>query len=513
MYPTNCTLSGCSDSEYIDSNDAEWFYEYFAPGDNATFLGSLGPDKSAGTNGKFNTYSFYSLGDTWYFQFNNQTLGSATLGVGNSGPYSPLAMGELANASDASVQMKKVIFTNLSAYKSGFYLPVSEAFGTIGYGVGSSTFLKNPYGVEEIGDRVNYFQVGSGLPQYTNNTKIWSLGYKLRIISEYGNLSSRNSYAAYSSVKVAAPDILSLSNFSRAVFQGWTGVGAGSYSGLSPSVSVVMNANITEMAFWQLQNFMNISSSFGNATGTGWYPSNSTVSYSLNSGVVYRDGKPRFLFSGWSNGNPGLNGTFSAGLPAKLTADWKYTTALFGKDAYGEVLEVPGFLIDKQRTNSTPLLDASADHFLEGAYYKGALILLNYTIRTNSSDILFFNLPVYNVNVTTKDILGFPMNVSANVTYTNGTKTILHSGPKGMIAVPDVPYGYASLSFSQIGLRTLVHTEGGNPETVTFFSSSDMTLSVFAAVMTIYMFIWEYRSRTKRKAPVKPPEQTQKAKA
>ena len=165
LFPTNCTRSGCSSSEYIGEGDAEWFYEYFVPGDNSTFLGSTGPDGSAGQNGQFNTYSFYSLGNTWYFQFNNKTIGSADLDTGNSGPYSPLAIGELANASAASTVMNKVIFANLSEYKYDMYLPLSEAFGTIGYGVGSDTFISNPYGVEEVGNRINYFEVGSGLPQ------------------------------------------------------------------------------------------------------------------------------------------------------------------------------------------------------------------------------------------------------------------------------------------------------------------------------------------------------------
>ncbi len=494
MYPTDCDLNGCSGSEYLNASDAEWFYEYFLPGDNGTFLGSLGPDKSAGPNGQFNTYSFYAVGSTWYFLFNNRTLGSAFLGVSNSGPYSPLAMGELANSTGASVRMSKVIFTNLSEYKYGTYFPVSEAYGTLGYGVGSDTFISNPYGVEEIGERTNYFEVGSGLPQYTNNTKLWSLGYKLKIVSAYGNLSSGDSYSAYSSVKMAAPPAVYLSNVSRAVFQGWTGFGLGSYSGSHNSTTVVMDSNLTELAVWEKQNFINITSSFGNTTGTGWYANGSIATYGLSTGVIYRNGTPRFTFSGWNNGNGALRGNLNTDAPVTLTADWKYRTAIQGKDAYGSDINVSGFLIDNLRMNGTPLLDASYGHALQGVYYKGALLPLNYTIDRNSSDSLSFTLPIYNVSVITKDFFGLPVNVSGTVTYTNGTESPVYSGPKGVIEIHNVPYGYASFAFVQSGVKTVVQASGGIVETTYFISSINIGVGILSLALAIYLFVWRFKS-------------------
>ena len=227
----SCTKKGCANSTFVRAGDAEWFYEYFLPGNNNTFYGSTGPDGSAGLNGTFNTYSFYSLGNTWYFMFNNKTIGSANLGASNSGPYTPIAIAEMANASNGKTHMRQVAFANLSAYQYDKFLPVQSAYGTINYGVGSKTNIANPYGVQEIGKRTNYFAVGSGLNTTANNTKLWSLGYRLTISSKYGNISSRNTYVAYSVQTLSAPAAINLTNNTRVVFTGWTGSGLGYYNG------------------------------------------------------------------------------------------------------------------------------------------------------------------------------------------------------------------------------------------------------------------------------------------
>jgi hypothetical protein len=494
-YPIDCTMSGCSSTEHITAGNAEWFYEYFLPGDSNTFLGSIGPDGSAGANGDFNTYSFYSLGNTWYFQFNNETIGSVDLGVSNSGPYPPLAVAEAANASNAGLFMSRVAFANLSAYKYDTYLPVAEAYGTIGYGVGSRVDLRNPYGVREIGTRINYFEVGSGLTQTTNNTKLWTLGYKLKVVSKYGDISSGNSYVAYSSVRMTSPTVVYFNNRSRAVFQGWTGTGLGSYTGSRNIVTLSIDSDIEETALWEVQNFVNVTSMFGNYTGTDWYANSSLAYYGVDRGITYQNGKPRFIFSGWSNGNKQLNGSARITSPLNITALWQYKTTLFGKDAYGEVLSVPSFMIDGKEMNSTPLLSAAAPHQLQGVYYKGMLLPSEQNITTSSPDVLFISLPVYNISIRTLDFFGLPVNVSAAITYKNGTRSETFSGAKGEILVTDAPYGYASAQFDNLGIKSIVIAGEGIPMTAYFISSINIGTLVLGVLLLLYLIVWRNSRR------------------
>jgi hypothetical protein len=323
QYAADCTAGGCSGSEYIGKGDAEWFYEYFLPKENGTFMGQIGPDGSAGVNGTFNTYSFYSIGNVWYFLMNGKTLGSINIGTSSSGPYPPVALAELANTTGKStVNMRRVIFANLSTYFGSSLLPSASGFGSVSYGVGSATYVPNPYGVQELGSRTNYFAVGSGLPLNTNNAQLWSLGYTLSVVSKYGNLSSKTGYVAYSTANLSAPGTAYQGSATRAVFKGWSGAGPGAYTGPKNNVSITLLGNVTETANWQLQQFVNVSSPFGQATGTGWYNNASVASYKVNASMIYQNSTARYAFSSWSNGNKNLSGTALVSGPLNLTAAW-----------------------------------------------------------------------------------------------------------------------------------------------------------------------------------------------
>jgi len=152
----------------VDPRNAEWFYEYFPSNAQGSFLfhgnysGAIGPDGSAGANGTFHTYGFYSIGNTWYFTFDGKVIGNVVLGTNNSGINAPEAIGELDEVNTNNIYIKDVIFSNLSVYKYGLWLPVSSGYTYIGYGQGSNRLLKNPYKVMELNNSVNYFAVGSG---------------------------------------------------------------------------------------------------------------------------------------------------------------------------------------------------------------------------------------------------------------------------------------------------------------------------------------------------------------
>ena len=334
-YPSECTASGCSGTEHLSAGNAEWFYEYFLPDENGSFMGRIGPDASAGANGTFNTYAFLASGNTWQFLFDGETVGSVDLGASSSGSDLPDALGEVANASSNGAYMKDVVFANLSAYKSGAFLPVSSGYATISYGVGSQTALANPYGVREVGSRTNYFAVGSGLPLGTNNTRLWSLGYSVNVVSKYGNLSGKNGYAAYSAVGLSAPETIYLDSSSKVSFISWSGSGVGAYTGFQNNVSLMLDGNITEKANWRLQYLVNASTPLSSASGAGWYDNGSLVKYGVANAFVYENGTDRYAFGSWSNGNKNLSGTVIVESPVKIAAVWLHEYLVNATSSFG----------------------------------------------------------------------------------------------------------------------------------------------------------------------------------
>ena len=337
VYPSFCTMSGCGGYENLTAGNDEWFYEYFPPSFSSSFLGKIGPDGSAGKNGTINNYGFYYNGTTWNFLFNGKNIGNVTLGSNSSGQNIPIAFGELANASNSDTVLKDVVFNNLKFYKNGNFLTVPSGYSFIGYGQGSSTVLKNPYGVEEVGNKINYFSLGSGIPQYPNNTRLWTLGYTLSINSTYGNVSGDIGYVAYANAKINVPSMVNINNGTRAIFIKWVGSGLGSYTGVSNYSNIYLNENITETAVWQKQYYLNVFSQYGNTTGSGWYDANSTINYSINSNIIYQNKSSRFIFNGWNNGAKQLYGKILLNSSILLSPIWEQQYYITINSQFGNV--------------------------------------------------------------------------------------------------------------------------------------------------------------------------------
>ncbi|MGC8730272.1 MAG: hypothetical protein ACP5RP_02740, partial [Candidatus Micrarchaeia archaeon] len=264
-YPNNCSINGCSSRVYLTAGTPTWFWEYIPPSGANNFYGALGPDGSAGLNGSFNMYSMESNGSTWYFYFNGKKIGSVDAGSGSSGPYPLAAIGEIAGAINNFTYMSPVKFRNMRVYINGSWSNLSEGYSFIGYGAGSETLMKNNIGVEEVQNYSNYFEVGSGLPVLSNNL-LWKNSFTLFINSSYGNKSSA-SYIANSKIEIKEPREVMLNNSAKAVFEGWIGKGAGSYTGSSNYSYVIMYSNITETPKWAIEYYVNATSAYGKVNG------------------------------------------------------------------------------------------------------------------------------------------------------------------------------------------------------------------------------------------------------
>lgn len=336
-YPTSCTTTRCSSKVYVQKGQPVWFWEYFLPhGNETSFYGSIGTEGMA-NNGKFNNYSFKSSGNIWNVYMNGRSIGSVDLGVDSSGPNKPFAAAEDAGTNTNTTFMIPVKFRNFTIYKYNRWIQIPSAYTTIGYGKGSKSFLKNNYGIKEMGNLVNYFQIGSELPQPKNGTKLWSSGYTLKISSAYGNNGTLN-YTSLSVAHIYEPIIINISDSERAVFKGWIGTGAGSYTGNSTNVSIHMYGNIKERAIWVLQDRINVYSNHLNVTGSGWYDYGSIAHISVDKDMLYINNNERYAFYNWSNNFSQPSATFIVTGPENITANWKIEYLINASSIYGNVI-------------------------------------------------------------------------------------------------------------------------------------------------------------------------------
>ncbi len=569
-YPSYCSPNGCSSYEELKAGQAEWFYEYFSPSSGSnSFLGAVGPANSVGANGVFNTYGFYYDGSTklWNLEFNGQIIGNVDLQNGSSGVHSPVAFGELANASSNRSIISQVIMQNLSSYANGRFMPVADGHAYIGFGVGSKEGVIAPYGVKELDNRINYFAVGSGLPKPANGTELWSLGYNLDIQSNYGNISSKTNNIAYSQISISAPRIINLSSGSRAVFAGWQGSGFGSYTGTSNSTAIAMDSNITERAQWQLQYYLDVSSAYAEAHGAGWYNANSTAAYGLSSGTFYKNSTARNIFMGWENSTLPVNGTVMMGSPVSLRAEWQqqyyvnvssgygnvsgggwdaafadteisaspaaipvnatsryafsswsngaesnsislyltkpvtlianyrkqYLYEVQGVDGYGNRIPVQSFYANGQNVSAVGWYFAGETYNITRAYYKGISIPISSAIRIDSSSASEVSLPVYNVEVVTKDIFGMPVNSSVQLKLSNGTTVSAYTGSSGELVINDVPYGGAAGTATASAFSAIVQANNGTPVHITFVTLFDLLAFAIIAAAAIAFYVYSSR--------------------
>ncbi len=336
-YPNNCTSGGCASKLYMKKGTPYWFFEFF--GNNTSeqhFYGSF-RNVSLGINGTFNTYSLVSNGSSWDAYLNGNILGRTSISAPSSGNNVPYVVSEYANTSTNQTYMIPVRFRNFSVYINGRRVKVPGAYSFIGYGFNSAHNLTNMYGIEELNNESNYFEVGSGLPILKNGTVMWNRGYVVNVSSDFGNTSSAN-YTFGRKVSLSEPDFVYISKTKREVFEGWIGSGFGSYTGNSTSANVTIYGKMDERAVWQLQYFVNVSSKFGMPAGTGWYDNRSMAHLGINDTESYANSSTRYVFADWSTANKTLQGNYVAvGSPLNITGIWKTEYLLNISSQYGKV--------------------------------------------------------------------------------------------------------------------------------------------------------------------------------
>jgi hypothetical protein len=572
-YPQNCSPSGCNGTVNLIAGEPVWFWEYFTPGgSSSSFYGEIGPQDSVGSTGTMNRYTANSSNGQWRFYLNGIQIGSANLGASDSGPNEVLALAEYADAYSNSYIMPDVQFKDIGIYSGQRFLFVPIAYSIIGYGAGSEKGLSNPYGVREVGNETNFFEVGSGLP-LLDGVELWAGGAHLNVESNYSLTPGTQSgnYLLNTAVNISANQTVQVANGVRAYFVGWTGRGPGSYTGNSLVVRVYMYSNITEIANWETQYCVNVSSQYPavagagwydsgstakltiisntiytglgqravfvswgngrsgsalnlsvnspmqvnvswqqqyyvNATsqyskvlGNGWYPANSAATIVLLNSTVYQTPQSRISFFDWSNGSAVSSFTTTVTTPIQITAIYKqqYLVNIKTENNYGEPINVSYLEIGGIQYKPDTFLFANHQYVISYANYKGVNLNANITIKgIESPQAIAVKLPVFNVTLSTKGILGAPLNVSYHIVFRNGTIASGYTGSNGTLSFQNAPFGYAYGNVRFFDQNRTFLVSDGNKTTVTFLDPN--TLFYIIALLFAGMLIsWEFR-RIKR---------------
>jgi hypothetical protein len=365
------SYSGTSSSSSVTMNNpitetANWQTQY-----QVTF-GQSGLDSSAsGTvvivNGVPEPYNNlpYSL---WVSSGNSVTYSySATVSgstgkrfalTGVTGPASPITVNNAVTVTGNYKTQWQVTFQ-----QSGLS---SDATGTVlTVGTNTYTYSTFPTGAIWVDDGTTYSYT-SPVPAGTGKQYVltgvtgptspihssatvkgnYEIQYYLTVNSLYSTTSGQGWYNATSSATFSiSPTTVSGGAGIQYVFTGWTGTGAGSYSGSSSSHSVIMNNPITETANWQTQYQVTFAQSGLDSSATGtvvtvngtaktygnlpyvtaWINSGGTVTYSYNNPVTSSTISKQFTLSSVSGSSSPITVNGPATITGNYVVQWQVT--------------------------------------------------------------------------------------------------------------------------------------------------------------------------------------------
>lgn len=112
-----------------------------------------------------------------------------------------------------------------------------------------------------------------------------------------------------------------LKNGTRYVFTGWSG----DYFGTSATGEVTMSVSKAVVANFKTQHLLTVTSSYGNASGSGWYDIDTTAYASLDKSIVDVSAGVRVKFAGWSGdvSDQSIPVAVQMTGPKTVTAQWK----------------------------------------------------------------------------------------------------------------------------------------------------------------------------------------------
>lgn len=194
--------------------------------------------------------------------------------------------------------------------------------GWTGTGSGSYTGYDNPASIT-MNDPIT--QTASWAHQYKISLALSGVGSDYSGISAMVDGSSRSNgewfwWDSGSSHSFSFQSQLNVDSVKRYVWQ--------SSSGLSTQQSdtIVISGPGTLSAAYKIQFFVNASSPYGVAIGSGWYDSGENASIMAEEPIVYETPSIRHLFKGWNgdkSGNTSISDSITVNGPKLALASWK----------------------------------------------------------------------------------------------------------------------------------------------------------------------------------------------
>jgi subtilisin family serine protease len=279
----------------------------------------------------------------------NAVLSVGTVSGGDGVRYVFTGWGEDASGTeltseDLTMNEAKTVTTN---WKTQYYLTTSTDYGTTSgagwYDAGASAVATvSPLTVTETADTQHVFASWSGDASGTASpsnaitmnspktaTANWKTQYHLTVTTNFGSVSpSSGWYDSGSKVDISAATP-STGEGERYIWNGWTGIGTGNYTGTSNSAQITMNSVVTEAASWTQQYMLTVTSPQGMPRPlSGWFDTGTSIKASVESpaaGIIVTE----HGCTGWAGtGSVPASGTatsvqFTIDQPSSLTWNWE----------------------------------------------------------------------------------------------------------------------------------------------------------------------------------------------
>jgi hypothetical protein len=201
----------------------------------------------------------------------------------------------------------------------------------------------------------------------------WIKQYYVTIISPTGSPAGEGWYNAGTTVTVSVLSTVLYGNGTRLIFNGWNSANVGN----NPTTQIVVNSPTRLVAGWKTQYLLNVQSSYGTSTGSGWYDADAKAPVSVQSEVDFTNATRR-TFAGWTGDYTGAsnNATVLVDSPKTVTALWN-TQYLVTFTVTG----IPNSTVVKLNLNNATY-DLSTQNNYQSWYARGSTVnpALNQTV-------------------------------------------------------------------------------------------------------------------------------------
>lgn len=361
-------------------------------------------------------------------------------------------------------------FGNLSSYEN------YTAYASVPISAPSAIYLGN--GTREL--FAGWKGVGPGSYSGPNNnaevvlsgnvteTAEWQTQYLIGVDTQY-NASGAGWYDSGTIAALSVPaKIMNVSPGTRVVFDGW------STGSNSSAITVYVNGPENVSAAWSTQYLVNLTSEYGTVSGNGWYNSGDGAAVTLSTAVVPINATSRLGFYKWSNGISTSNFTTTVDSPISASAIFlnEYLITLGVVNSYGSPIpnsDISDYVINNQSVSGQNLfLFAGKSYTIGSVGYEGQQVNVNYSFSPAGPGQISLKVPLYNVTIYTRTLLGSPVNASLSVTFSNGSRENLYTGNGGIASFSNVPYGAVSGYAVYAGISSTVSLRNGSVAIVEF---------------------------------------------